>query len=255
MSAIRENDRAIAFLKQQAKKRPQIDSFFLRGSNAYGASQVPGWSDIDATMVVKDAGAGTMRVLRSICGEFRKAFPGTQLSLTVVEAKDTPYTNPLHHHGVKPVSYNFELARHIGKKIPFTLTEDAVRLSAVYRYYEILHDFRRACVNNPRFTAQMVARGFHRLALFLRTQVEILRPDLVQETGKVQVRNHMQLLRPTSLVRSFFKRYDTVRKNWELIQKDDAQVQAQGEYLTDLFNATHQAFLPRLIRLGKGYCR
>jgi len=101
----------------------------------------------------------------------------------------------------------------------------------------------------------VVARGFHRLALFLRTQVEILRPDLVQEMGKVQVRDHLPLLRPAGLVRSFFKRYDAVRKNWEQIQKNDACVQAQGEYLADLFNATHNAFLPKLIKQGKGYCR
>ncbi len=246
-------DGAIAFLKQETKKYPQIISFFLRGSNAYGAEQIPGWSDIDATIVVKDVSAKTMRILRRICGRFKDAFPAVQLSLTVVETKDTLYTNPLHHHGVKPVSYNFELARQMGKKIPFTLTDDAVRLSAVYRYYEILHDFRRACVNNQRFSAPIVARGFHRLALFLRTQVEILRPDLVQKTGKVQVRNHIQLLRPANLVRGFLKKYDVVRKNWGQIQKSD--MQAYGEYLTDMFNKTHRAFLPKLIKQGKRYCR
>ena len=52
---MRENARAIAFLKYQAKKHAQIRSFLLRGSNAYGAEQVPGWSDIDTTMVVKDS--------------------------------------------------------------------------------------------------------------------------------------------------------------------------------------------------------
>ncbi len=180
----RMHEEAITFLRRQAKKSHQINDFFLRGSNAYGAEQIPGWSDVDATMIVKDASARTMCVLRNMCDRFRRVFPKVPLSLTVVEAKDTPYTNPLHHHGVKPISYNFELARQWGNKIPFSLSEDAVRLSAIYRYYEILHDFRRACVNNHHFTAPIIARGFHRLALFLRTQVEILRPDMVHKTGK-----------------------------------------------------------------------
>lgn len=236
-----------------AKKYKLQEAVHIHGSIFYGAPLTPYWSDIDATVSVKSATKEVLGRVRKMKAEYLSKYPEIPLSLTVLEEADSFENNYFHHHGVKPMSYNSELALQCGHDIPFKYHFHVERTSSVYRYYEILFTFRRGVINNPKFTANMVSSGYHRLSRFLRTQAEILHPEMVLELGKIFERNVICMLRPKNVINKFFKNFDSTKLNWERIRLDDAEIQKQGEYLIETFARVHEAFLPRLKELGEQY--
>ena len=238
-----------------AKKYKLQESIKIHGSIFYGAPLTPYWSDIDATITVKSATKEVLANVRKMKCEYLSKYPEIPLSLTVLEDCDTYENNYFHHHGVKPMSYNSELALQCGHDIPYKQHFHVMRTSSVYRYYEILFTFRRAVINNPKFTASIVSSGYHRLSRFLRTQAEILHPEMVSELGKIFERNVISILKPKTVITQFFKKFDTTKESWEKIRLNEKLLQKHGEYLIETFAQVHEAFLPRLKELGEQYAQ
>jgi hypothetical protein len=241
-----ESKEAIKIFFEVAKKHNFGDKALIRGSAFLGAELTPFWSDLDVTLLVDEADGKTLNAIKEMKAEYSERCPAIGLSVTTVDLSDGFETNPFFHLGVKPLSYNYIVAKQESKVVTQKMNLDALRESSVYNYYEIIYTFRRDVINNKEFTADLVAKGYHRLCYLLRRQVEILQPKLIIQLGKVPEREFLNVLEPRADVEEFFRSYDDTKANWEKIRQNKALLSVHRQYLADTFCKIHKAFLPKL---------
>lgn len=247
---------AVKQLKDLVDKKEGL-RLVIRGSHNYDSRKLEEWSDIDATFV-KDRGNDSIKVIRQIYNKFNERYPSIRLAVTVVDEEDNMEDNAFHHHGVKPVAYNYEIAQQIEKdgfeEIPHNLREDLIRISSVYRYYQILHSFRRtlATLDRPP-SPRVVSKALHRASRLLRTQLEIDNPSLVKKEGKIHEQEHVSDLVTPERASSFFAFYSNTKENWENIREKPDRLDEIMEQIADTIEHFHHGFLPKLKEIGERY--
>lgn len=258
-NAQKEFDTATRFLQDLLSKHTEL-KLIIRGSNTFTSDKILYWSDIDASIITPAANSTVLRKCSNIYKQFKDAYPHIKLSLTVVNQNDKISLNPLHHHGIKPISYNYELVTQVTDEgydaIKYDLDTNVIRISSIYRYYEILYTFRKEFLKHTQeHSFETICEWFHRLARFIRTQIEILKPDLIKKHAKILERQHSHLLNNQEIIANFFTKYDSVRQNWPELKNDATSLTQLADYLADTFDKLHESFLHQLKLISKEYIR
>jgi len=260
-----EQDSAVQDLNRILTKYGLEDHVTLNGSLSHDAVLEPFWSDIDISIKLSMVDCETLKRVESARTEYMQSHPEFPLSVTVMDVEDSYLDNYFHHHGVKPLAYNYELAKNRNEEIPFKMSLDVLCASSVYRYYEILYTFRRAVVKSEISKPDQIALGYHRLSRMVRTFIEILHPEEVLRTGKINEREYVSSCGSQHLLdhenpfpqkkplEDFFSMFEKTRKDWQAIRKDPQKLKEHAEYLIETFNSVHRAFLPFLKKLGETY--
>lgn len=226
----------------------------VRGSSAYGASFINEWSDIDVSILFEKLSIEKMRFVRQLYSDHRHRSPNIKLSITPFDKLDTPSINPLHHHGIKPITYTIELAQQFEDNPYFLLSHGNVGINYIqadtlYRYYEMyykmLADYYKSD-NRP----QVIAEAWHRLARMIRSCLEILNSELIPEKGKINEFQQYDKLPFAQLAAEILNRYQTMRAAWTemgAMEKVESQEIAVG-FVIEL----HHEFIKTIGRLGYG---
>lgn len=205
---------ALNFIKHNLLKNSNIIEVLTKGSLHNFEEKVPYWSDIDISIITHSTSHELYIFLQECYSTFIEKYPEIKLSLTLVNKKDNLHTNCLHHHGIKPISFNFELKSQnmtffSKMSIP---NKDSIRMSSIYRYYEILYDFRKSIIQNKISDKEFVTKYFHRASRFIRTQFEILRPDLLYSKSIINEEASVKDFNYEEIVKDFFQKKNCKRK-------------------------------------------
>lgn len=136
---------AIELFQAHAPRVPQFVRAFVRGTGANEDQFVPGWSDLDLSIVLRSIERDARRQLRALFALLARKFGG-KVSLTVVTEAD--FLRYYHHHGSKPVHYTHRLqAEHYGVdavRAPHARLDppSALQLDALYNIAYLVHDLR-----------------------------------------------------------------------------------------------------------------
>ncbi|MHA1678903.1 MAG: hypothetical protein ACTSW3_09015 [Promethearchaeota archaeon] len=246
-------------LKNNLLRIKGIEDIIVKGSLNRSQSKLPYWSDLDISAITKKTSFEQYTHLSNCYSLFKKKYPKIKLSLTLINEKDNLQTNCLHHHGIKPIAFNFELRTqnnnsYFSSKMSQP-NKDAIVLNSVYRYYEILYDFRKNVIQNKISDIEFVSKYFHRASRFIRTQFEILKPELFKEKNIIDEEYFVKDFNYEAIVKDFFEIKRDVRKNWLNIINDDERLKYFKKYLIEKIEDLNDYFIPKLIKISKGYSK
>lgn len=249
--------KAFDFLKYNLLKNSNILDILVKGSLNTNENKLPYWSDLDISLIVEETPYNLYLHLQDCYSLFKQNYPEIKLSLTLINKIDNLQTNCLHHQGIKPISFNFELKtqneneNYSSKmKIP---NRDAIVLSSIYRYYEILYDFRKNIIQNKLSDIEFVNKYFHRASRLIRTQFEILKPELLYETSVINEESYIKQFKYEHIVKDFFEIKKEVRTNWLTLMSDQKKLKKYKKYLIKFIDQMNDYFIPHLIKLSKRY--
>ncbi|MFW5891642.1 MAG: hypothetical protein ACOCUI_05435 [bacterium] len=248
---------AFDFLKQNLLEKSDILDILVKGSLNTAENKLPYWSDLDISIIVKNISYNLYLHLQNCYSSFKEKYPEIKLSLTLINEKDNLQTNCLHHHGIKPIAFNFELkTQNKNEKYSSKMSipnKDAIILSSIYRYYEILYDFRKTTIQNKISDIEFVNKYFHRASRFIRTQFEILNPELLYENSIINEESLIKTFNYENIVGEFFEIKKNVRKEWLDIISDNKKIEDYKIYLIKFIDELNDFFIPQLIIISKRY--
>lgn len=249
--------KAFDFLKQNILESSDVIDILVKGSLNTSENKLPYWSDLDISVIVKNTSYKIYLHLQNCYSSFKEKYPEIKLSLTLINEKDNLHTNCLHHHGIKPIAFNFELKtqnknENYSSKISRP-NKDAIILSSIYRYYEILYDFRKNTIQNKISDIEFVNKYFHRASRFIRTQFEILKPELLYENGIINEELLVKKFKYENVVGDFFEIKKNVRTDWLAIISDKRKLEDYKIYLIKFIDELNDFFIPQLTIISKRY--
>lgn len=247
---------AFRFLEDYLKGEKYIKDIIVKGSLNSSQPKLPHWSDLDITIVVEKTSIKLYDFLSEVYSLFKKNYPEIKLSLTPINEEDNLQANCLHHHGIKPIAFNYELKTQNKNPLYSSMSlpnKDAVRLSSTYRYYEILYDFRKTVIQNNISLVEFVNKYFHRASRFIRTHFEIINPNLLRDESMIDESLFIKEYDYEQVVGNFFELNKYVRDNWMNIIEDEDKLRHYKDYIIMLIEKLNDHFIPIMVMISKEY--
>ncbi len=168
------------------KREEGVVDILIRGTSNSLTEIVPGWSDIDLSLVVRNLNAATMQNIKNGVRAV-KEISNFKVSVTVVTEQD--YLAQYHHHGIKPMYYRSILKnsdsvfkKDFLPKSPFSIKtyhEDAYN-NIVYLIHDLRSGYLKYDSTEQKSTAEFCSHLLKR-SKHLARNVLFIELGLVQE--------------------------------------------------------------------------
>lgn len=226
-----EYKKSVNDLLTMSKDLDGLYDILLRGT--INNEIVPGWSDIDLTIVLEKINSKTLSQVRQIYLKLKKIY-SFKISITIVSINDIK--NTFHHHGIKPILYNQQLCsakslfnkEYNFKKIP----EDINKIDILAHLSYLIHNLRleyRKCDDSLEaksgFCIHLIKRAKH----VIRHSIQLYNQSVIDEEINMELYNkHF-----SHISKDFPDRIAYFKRNWKDISNEMTLIDAN---ISETFN-------------------
>lgn len=238
---LNEYEQAINYFKKEGATISDLDDLLIRGTGNAITNLMPGWSDIDFSIIVKKLTSKNRKEIRNLICYLKQRY-SFKISVTVVTQTD--FESKYHYHGAKPLYYG-EQAKNadslLKKKSAYIpkFPETQLLISDCYSDLAYLvHDLRKQYFARGSSVADLQKFAQH---LVKRTK-HIIRNSIVSLTGKVQkpiVLNDVHAFFPKTN-KELLQVLTRTKHSWAEISEDTKKLEGIIEFIMEQVDVIHE---------------